>query len=232
MNTKSTLLFIFLFVVKISFAQHQSLTGHVLDEKGNALEYVSAALLNPKDCTLAFFGISDNNGSFVIKDVTNGKYLVQLSFVGYQTQFFPLEIPNAKGNDLGDFVMQPKVNVLSNVEVKAERIPLQLNGDTIEYNASAYKTQPDASARSISVEETSGIEVDQAGNIKAQGEEVKQVLVDGKEFFSSDPKVAMKNLPADAINKVQVFDKKSDEADFTGIDDGSRSKTINLLFKG
>jgi len=227
---KKILFPIFLFITQFCFAQHTTLSGHVVDEKGNALEYVSAALLHPNDSTLAFFGISGSNGSFLIKDVTNGKYLLQLSFVGYQTQFFPLEIPDAKGNDLGDFSLQPKVNLLDNVEVKAERVPLQLKGDTVEYNANAYKTQPDASAEDL-LKKLPGVEVDQSGNIKAQGENVNQVLVDGKEFFSSDPKVATKNLPADAVDKVQVFDKKSDEADFTGIDDGSRSKTINLLLK-
>src|SRR5262249_8600507 len=163
-------------------------------------------LLDPRDSTLDFFGISGNDGSFVIKDVTNGKYLLQLSFIGYQTQFLSIEIPNEKGNDLGDFVLQPKANVLNNVDLKPERIPLQLKGDNVEYNANAYKTQPDASAEDL-LKKLPGVEVDQAGNIKAQGEDVNNVLVNGKEFFSSDPKVATKNLPADAIDKVQVFDK-------------------------
>ena len=225
------LLFSFLMLMPVTvFAQPQSLHGKVVDEFGNPISYVSAALLDPKDSTLAYFGISDSGGSFDIKNVAPGNYLLQLAFIGYKTQFISLLVPLTNGNDLGAFAMQTNPLVLDGVEVKAERVPLQFKGDTVEYNAGAYKTQPDASVEDL-LKKLPGVQVDQAGNIKAQGEKVNQVLVDGKEFFSNDPKVAIKNLPADAIHKVQVFDKQSDEADFTGIDDGSRSKTINLLLK-
>jgi hypothetical protein len=212
------------------FAQQSTFSGLVVDEKGEPLEYASAALLHPADSTLAFFGISNDDGTFVIRNVSSGNYLLQLALIGYRTQYVSLTFPSASGNVPGAFVMQTSPLLLDGVEVKAERIPLQLKGDTIEYNAGAYKTQPDASVEDL-LKKLPGLQVDQVGNIKAQGETVKQVLVDGKEFFSSDPKVATKNLPADAISGVQVFDRKSDEADFTGIDDGSRSKTINLLLK-
>jgi len=202
------------------FAQQNSLKGNVMDDKGQPLPYVTAALLHPNDSTLAFFGISNADGNFEIKGLSAGNYLLQLAYIGFKTKFLSLQFPFQNTNDLGTIVMESSPVNLNGVEVKAERIPLQLNGDTIEYNAGAYKTQPDATAEDL-LKKLPGVEVDQSGNIKAQGEAVNQVLVDGKEFFSDDPKVATKNLPADAINKVQVFDKKSDEADFTGIDDGS-----------
>lgn len=211
-------------------AQQNFLKGNVMDEKGQPLPYVSAALLHPKDSTLAFFGISNSEGNFEIKGVTAGNYLLQVACIGFKTKFLSVPFPFPNKNDLGTIVMEFSPVNLNGVEVKAERVPLQLNGDTIVYDAGAYKTQPDASTEDL-LKKLPGVEVDQAGNIKAQGENVNQVLVDGKEFFSSDPKVATKNLPADAVSKVQVFDKKSDEVDFTGIDDGSRSKTINLLLK-
>lgn len=227
---KHALTLLLLLFATVAVAQRQTLMGNVFDEKTAPMEFVSAALLNPQDSTLAFFGITGKDGSFVIKDVSSGDYLLQLSFVGYQTQFHRLQVPLMNQNDLGDFVLQPQAVNLHEVQVNAERIPLQIKGDTVEYNANAFKTSPDANAEDL-LKKLPGVQVDQAGNIKAQGEDVNNVLVDGKEFFSSDPKVATKNLPADAIDKVQVFDKKSDESEFTGIDDGERNKTINLLLK-
>jgi hypothetical protein len=218
------------FISALASAQRHTLLGNVFNEKAQPMEYVSAALLNPADSTLAFFGITGSDGNFAIRDVASGDYLLQLSFVGYQTQVHRVQVPLVHQSNLGDFVMQPQAVKLNEVNVSADRIPLQIRGDTVEYDAKAFNTSPDANAEDL-LKKLPGVQVDQAGNIKAQGEDVNKVLVDGKEFFSSDPKVAAKNLPADAIDKVQVFDKKSDETEFTGIDDGERDKTINLLLK-
>ena len=100
----------------------------------------------------------------------------------------------------------------------------------LNINTAAYVTKPDAVVEDL-LKKLPGIEVDRAGNIKAMGEDVKKVLVDGREFFGSDQKLATRNVPADALKKVQVYDKKSDESEFTGIDDGTRDKTLNLLLK-
>ncbi len=105
---------------------------------------------------------------------------------------------------------------------------MQIKKDTIDFNAKAFKTKPDAVVEDL-LKKLPGVVVDRAGNIKAMGEDVRKVYVDGKEFFGNDPKVATKNLPADAIDKVEVYDKKSDESEFTGIDDGSREKALNLI---
>ena len=103
-------------------------------------------------------------------------------------------------------------------------------GDTIQYNAGSFKTQPNASVEDL-LKKLPGVKVDKDGTVKAQGEKVQKVLVDGKEFFGNDPKMATKNLPADAIDKVQVYDKLSDQAQMTGFDDGNSEKTINLKLK-
>ena len=124
--------------------------------------------------------------------------------------------------------MIPRPAGLSEVQVTGERIPVKIRKDTIEYDARAFKVKPDAVAEDL-LRKLPGMEIDRAGNIKAMGEDVKNVLVDGKEFFGNDPKVATRNLPADAINKVQLFDKKTDESKFTGIDDGERNQTLNLV---
>jgi hypothetical protein len=119
---------------------------------------------------------------------------------------------------------------LKEVVIKGERDPVTIKQDTIEYNAGSFKVQPNAVVEDL-LKRLPGVEVDRDGTVKAQGQQVRRVTVDGKEFFGRDPKIATKNLPADAVDKVQVFDRKSDQAQFTGIDDGQREKTINLSLK-
>ena len=210
-------------------AQHV-LTGYVADEKAIPVPYATVALLHPHDSTLAFFGITNAEGRFEIKNIKAGNYLLQTACLSYQTFYKSVDLPLADGELYGTIVLKAKAVSLGEVEVSSERIPLLIRKDTIEYDAAAFKTKPDATTEDL-LKKLPGVEVDRAGNVKAQGEDVKNVLVDGKEFFGSDPKVATKNLPADAVKKVQVYDKKSDDAEFTGVDDGSRSKTINLLLK-
>jgi hypothetical protein len=184
-------------------------------------------LLNPVDSTLEFFSITSLNGQFEIRNIKEGRYLLQASFIGFQSLYSLVDVPRKEGSDLGDILLQPMPVDLAGAEVVGEAVPLQISGDTVVYNAAAFKTKPDAMTEDL-LKKMPGIEVDRAGNIKALGEDVNQLYVDGKEFFGNDPKVATRNIPADAINKVKVYDKKSDEAEFTGIDDGTRDKTMNL----
>jgi hypothetical protein len=111
-----------------------------------------------------------------------------------------------------------------------EKAPVTVKRDTIEFNAGSFKTNANATVEDL-LKKLPGVEVETDGTVRAQGEEVQRVTVDGREFFGRDPKLATRNLPADAIDKVQVFNKKSDQAVFTGIDDGQSEKTINLELK-
>jgi hypothetical protein len=211
-------------------AQNNVLQGDILSDKGQPLVSATVVLLNPADSTMEFFGITNDKGHFQLKDLKFGKYLMHIAYLGYQTQYKPVTIPNPGGDDFGVVVMNPKPVNIKEVQVVGEYIPLQIKNDTIEFNAKAFKTRPDANVEEL-LKKLPGIEIDRSGNIKALGKDVRKVLVDGKEFFGNDPKVATKNLPADAIDKVQVYDKHSDESEFTGIDDGTRDKTVNLVLK-
>jgi len=206
-----------------------SFNGQVLDIQGKALPYATAVLLKPADSTLAYFGITNDKGLFVMNHIQKGNYLLQVAFIGYQTYYSQVSIPE-KAGDYGVIILKEKSLELSSAEVRSEYIPIVVKKDTLEYNAAAFKTKPDAVAEDL-LRKLPGVEVDRSGNIKAMGENVQNVMVDGKEFFSADPKVATKNLPADAIQRVQVYDKKSESAELSGMDDGSREKTINLLLK-
>ncbi len=222
---------LFLFFYSNIFSQKNSITGAVSDSTGIRLPAATLALMEAKDSVLSSFGMSDNEGQFELKRVAAGEYLLQVTYVGYATYWQPLTVaPDAGKIDLGRLVLTPANSILDEVEVTAEHVPLRMRNDTLEYNAAAFKTQPGSVVEDL-LKKLPGIEVERDGTIKAQGETVQNVFVDGKEFFGDDPKIATKNLPADAVDKVQVYDKKSDMAEFTGIEDGRDSKSINLQLK-
>lgn len=221
------LLFLLAFQVQ---AQVSSMNGMITNEKGEPLPSATIVLLNPADSTMISFGISNAEGAWEIKAIRPGNYLMQFAFLGYETAYASLKAPLKNGPFWGVMAMKPKPVNLDGVQVIGEYVPIQINKDTIEFNARAFKTKPDAVVEDL-LKKLPGIQVDRSGNIKAMGENVSKVLVDGKEFFGNDPKVATKNLPAESLEKVQVFDKKSEEAEFTGIDDGSRNKALNLVLK-
>ncbi len=211
-----------------SSAQNQ-INGFVYDHTATPLPYTTVALLHTEDSTMSYFGITANDGSWVIKNIKQGNYLLQVSFLGYKTWYQLLHVPIPDNQPISVALHQLEQQV-KEVNISGERIPVRIKQDTIEYDAGAFKTKPDAVAEDL-LKKLPGVEVDRSGNVKAQGENVTNVLVDGKEFFSNDPKVATKNLPANAIDKVQIYDKKSEQAELTGVDDGEREKTINLVLK-
>jgi hypothetical protein len=228
---KKILLFTLIVISTNAFAQKFSIRGQLVDTLSNPLPSATILLLNPKDSSLVNFVLGDASGNFTLKNVSKGEHLVKVSFMGFRhftrkitTPDIPLLI------DLGKVVMIPASSELEAIEIQAEKAPVVVKKDTIEFNAGSFKTKQNAVVEDL-LKKLPGVEVDNDGNITAQGEQVRNVTVDGKKFFGSDPKLATKNLPADAINKVQLFDKKSDQAAFSGIDDGSREKTINLELK-
>lgn len=227
MGNRLLFILLMLFSATTIWSQTHSLSGEVMDEEGKPLSFASVLLLNPADSTLQFFGITNQQGLFDIKSIKENKYLLQVSFMGYQTLYLSISIPLKTGNNLGTMVMKPSPVDVGEVKVVGERVPLMIKKDTVEYNAAAFKLKEDAVTEDL-LKKLPGIEVDRAGNVKAMGEDVRKVYVDGKEFFGNDPKIATKNIPAKAVDKVQVYDRKSEESMFTNINDGSREKTINL----
>ena len=146
---KYFLLPLLIIISSVGFGQQQTLKGFIINEKTEPVMYATAALLEPADSTLAFFGFSKEDGSFEIKNVKPGKYILQISFIGYRTYDTILGVPRLSGDDLGIFVLQVQVNELDAVNISGERTPLQIKGDTIEYNAGSFKTTPDASVEEL-----------------------------------------------------------------------------------
>ncbi|HEY4151017.1 MAG TPA: TonB-dependent receptor, partial [Chitinophagaceae bacterium] len=188
-------------------------------------------LLKKKDSSLVTFTMTDSKGYFELTGVANGDYRLLITHVNYHNTSRPVSISDAvKNADLSTIVLRDLSQTLAEVVVTAEAPPVTLIGDTIQYNAGSFKTQPNASVEQL-LKKMPGIKIDKDGTVKAQGQKVNRVLVDGKEFFGTDPKIATKNLPADAVDKVQVYDRLSDAAQLTGFDDGNSEKTINLKLK-
>ncbi|HMJ70678.1 MAG TPA: outer membrane beta-barrel protein [Cyclobacteriaceae bacterium] len=224
------LLLIFL-IPSLAFGQKFNLSGILTDTLNSPLPSATIMLLNVKDSSLVNFGVSDTKGAFSLKNIAHGKYIFKVSFVGYATHTQSIA-PDAgvTDMDLGRVKLKPQSTQLDEVVVQGEKVPVTVKRDTIEFNAGSFKTKANASVEDL-LKKLPGVDVENDGTVRAQGEQVQRVTVDGKEFFGRDPKLATRNLPADAVDKVQVFDRKSEQSQFTGIDDGQREKTINLELK-
>ena len=188
-------------------------------------------VLQSKDSSLVTFTMTNGRGEFSLANVPYGDYRLLVTHVSYHNvnKYFAVNDAN-KNIDLANIEVSDKNKVLEEVVIMAEAPPVTLIGDTVQYNAGSFKTKPNAVVEDL-LKRMPGIQVEKDGTVKAQGQEVKRVLVDGKEFFGNDPKIATKNLPADAVDKVQVYDKQSDMAQLTGFEDGQSEKTINLKLK-
>ncbi len=207
-----------------------SIKGRAVDTTSTALPFTTVMLLTPKDSALVSYARADENGRFELKNARRGTYLLKMSYTGYLP--FQMEVMPAEGalTDLGDLKMKPISKELFEVVVKTAKAPLNIRGDTIEYNASSFKVPPGSTVEDL-LRRLPGFQVEQDGSIRAQGQEVKRITVDGKNFFGGDPKAATKNLNAEAIDKVQVYTSKTEQAKATGIDDGKKEKTVNLALK-
>ncbi len=229
---KKILLSLCLIVTSLSWLAGQTgklrINGTVVDSSATPLVGATVTLMHAADSVLAGFATTQADGGFLIGRLKKDNYLLRITYIGYENHSQLIELK--KEVDLGPIQLAEESEILKEVLVKGDRVPVVINGDTIEYNADAFKTQPNAVVEDL-LKRLPGVEVERDGTVRAQGEQVNQILVDGKEFFGTDPKVATKNLPADAIDKVQVFNRKSDRSEFSGVDDGQRQKTINLELK-
>ncbi|MEO6316876.1 MAG: outer membrane beta-barrel family protein [Chitinophagaceae bacterium] len=207
-----------------------SIRGKLADTLGKqSLGDATVSLMDLKDSSSTGFTVTDDKGIFEIKGIDEGRYRVLVTFGGYQNvvKVFAITKENTRV-DFGIIYMERKSTTLQ--EVIIERPPISVKKDTVEYNASSFKTKPNEDVEGL-LKKLPGVQVDRDGTIKSQGETVQKVYVDGKEFFGTDPKLATKNLTADMVESVQVFDDMSEQSKFTKIDDGSRQKAMNIKLK-
>jgi len=224
---KLLLLSLFSCFISSIYAQNITVTGHIFDNKHRPLPGATAYLFTSGNPNHKFGNVAEIDGSFSIKGLSPGIYTMQISFVGFNTLTQTVKITQS-GQNLGNFNLREQAIALKEVTAvgRASRA-VQLT-DTLRYNADAFKTIQGADVQTL-ISKMPGIVVDNSGNVQAQGEAVQNVLVDGKPFFNGDPTLALKNLPADIVQNIEVFDKKTEQAEFTGFDDGNSIKTINIV---
>ncbi|WP_316802084.1 outer membrane beta-barrel family protein [Pedobacter nototheniae] len=224
---------LFIFSCSVVYAQKTgTVTGRIIQSKDKQpIDYASVALKNLKDSSVVGANTTAADGKFIFKNLKPGNYRLYAAFIGLKNanKDFTISADIADVN-LGDIVLAGESIDLQTVEIKAEAAPIVVKKDTLEFNASSFKVVENAVVEDL-LKKLPGVEVDKSGTVKAQGETITKVKVDGKEFFGNDPLLATKNLPADMIDKIQIIDELSDQAQFTGIDDGTRTKIINITTK-
>lgn len=227
------LIVILFIIVNFSATQAQTtaIKGTVIDTLNNQkLQNAVISILTKKDSVLYSYTRSVAEGNFIINNIVGGKYIVLVTYPGYADYYDTINVAINATIQLGIIQLTTKAHLLEDVTVVQKIASVRMKGDTVVYKADSFKVKSGASVEDL-LKQFPGIQVDKNGNITAQGTRVDKVLVDGEDFFGNDPTIATKNLNADMVNEVQVFDKKSDQATFTGIDDGQTSRTINLKLK-
>ncbi|MBQ0164203.1 MAG: TonB-dependent receptor [Bacteroidales bacterium] len=221
-------------------AQTYVLTGKVIDREAQmGIDYATVRLMTPKDSTMIAGTNTEEDGTFVLSGAKPGKYILRLSYIGYRSIYQELTLPEAPADSarqltdtlrLGDLTMYSDTYVLRAAVVRASVAKVQQVGDTTMFNADAYRTAEGATLEAL-VKQLPGAEVGDDGSITINGKQVSEILVNGKDFFKGDTETAMKNLPVDLVKKIKTYDKKSDYAEQTGIDDGNDSFVLDIMTK-
>ena len=215
-----------------SWAQKVTVSGTVIEEDTNEPAFsASAVLLKTTDSTLVTGASSNLEGKFSIPGVKPGKYIFRVTSVGFKPYYKDVVLVASKPSmAIGTIKLQTNAALLDAVEVTARQAQVEMKADTFVYNAGAYRV-PEGSALEELVKKLPGAEVSEDGTITINGKEVKKIMIDGKEFFDNDTKVAMKNLPTNMVEKIKAYDRKSDYTRMTGIDDGEEETVIDLSVK-
>lgn len=212
-------------------AQQAKINGVIRDSTDNILlKNASISVLKAKDSILVKFARVNAEGKFTIENLNAGNYLLLVTYPDYADYLEKFSLTENQSKDFGKVNLLLKSRLLREVIFKGEAVAIRVKGDTTEFNAGSFKVEPNAKVEDL-LKQLPGIQVDKDGKITAQGETVSKVLVDGEEFFGDDPTLVTKNIRSDMVDKVQLYDDKSENAKFTEIDDGVKNKTINLKLK-
>src|SRR5690554_1548612 len=209
----------------------RGITGRILLENTNEpVPQANIRVLRQSDSTFVTGKASEMDGKFSIP-VNNGSYIVHVSFIGFHDLYKNVSVSSSTPMaNLGDLVMSADNILLSETVVTAKAPEIVVKGDTLEYNADSYKVTESAVVEDL-LKKMPGVEIDTEGNITVNGRAITKILVDGEEFFSNDPKVASKNLPANMVEKLQVLERRTEMAQMTGFDDGEEENVINLTVR-
>jgi hypothetical protein len=207
-----------------------SVTGRVLDTLGETVPAATIMLLNNSDSTLINYTTTNSDGHFRFKSVRNTGCLLKISHISFMPIQRLIPVIDNSEFDFGIITVEPIASILMEVVIKSAKAPLFIHGDTVEYDARLFKVPPGSTVEDL-LRRLPGIDIDESGNISTMGKDVRRIYVDGKTFFGDDAASVTKNLDAEAISKVQVYDNKSEQERLTGIDDGTDDKVMNLELK-
>ena len=216
-----------------AFSQTKNITvsGRVVDETKVPVVQATIQLLNLPDSTYAAGIATTGDGNFVLPKVKAGKYVLKVSYIGYKTKYVPLQLSaSTPSKKLGTLELDTDAMMLAETVITAEAPQVQIVEDTVAFNSSAYRTPQGAMLEEL-VKKLPGAEIDDDGNVKINGKDISKIMVNGKEFFGGDVATGLKNLPVDMIEKLKTYDKKSDLARITGIDDGEEETVLDLTVK-
>lgn len=208
-------------------AQTVAIKGQIQDQEGLPLPGAFVAIQYPWGDEVKAT-VTSSAGIFKLDEIEEGGYVLKISFLGYSTVQMEFTA-TSEDLDMGILKLEEAVVNLESVEVKEKAPVATMNEDTIQFNATAFKVMKDANAEDL-VTKMPSVTLEN-GRVKAQGENITQVLVDGKPFFGNDPTAALRNLPAEVIDKIQIFDQASEQSAFSGIQDGNTTKTMNIVTK-
>ena len=210
-----------------------NVSGSIIDKETNeAIISGTVQLINLPDSSFSSGAVTDAQGAFNFKNINKGKYALKVSYIGYQTKYVDLDLNTKKSKkvDMGYITLATDAIMLKEAQVSAHAAKVRASGDSLIYSASAYRT-PEGSVLEDLVKQLPGAKVDADGNVTINGKTVTKILIDGKEFFLDDKNVAMKNIPTDMIEALKTYDRKSDLARVTGIDDGEEETVLDLTVK-
>lgn len=223
---KYNFLLFFSFIMTAMTAQNTTITGTVISNGDGSFLPGAHVILVPAAGGPELDNLTDDKGKFVVNNIKPGDYLLKISYLGFADYQKQLQITR-RGLELGDIKLVESAYELGQVQVVGQAAQAISKDDTLQFNASSFKTNPDASAEDLT-RKVPGIVIEN-GRIQAQGEDVKEILVDGKPFFGNDPAAALRNLPAEVIDKIQIFDRQSDQDAFSGFNSGQTTKSINII---
>ncbi|MBF8295612.1 MAG: TonB-dependent receptor [Bacteroidetes bacterium] len=214
-------------VSAMALAQHARLSATVIDLVSRApMVSANVSLVSVSDTSNKRYASTNREGKFFFTDVAEGAYSLKISYVGFGELSRKVTVTGS-GVDLGILTLSQRSILMGEVVVTGDAPPIVQFGDTVQFNSKAFKMNVDASAEDL-VSKLPGVTIEN-NTVKAQGEDVAQILVDGKRFFGDDPMIALRNLPADVIERIQLYDKLSDQSELTGFNDGQTARTMNII---
>lgn len=220
-------------IVSMSAQSKFNVTGTIIEKATNDVVMAATVrILSLPDSSMVGGAATDTKGQFTVRNVKKGKYAVKVTFIGYKDHVIPLDLTNKKTKEvnIGYITLADDSKMLEEAVVSAAAAQVQVSGDSLVYNTSAFRT-PEGSALEELVKKLPGAEIDDDGNITINGKKVSKILVDGKEFFLNDKNIALKNIPTKIIDRIKTYDRKSDLARVTGIDDGEEETVLDLQIK-